>query len=362
MATNKTGGGVGTTRTRSGHLVIKGSAKGAPSAKQTAPLFLGGKDTVQDYLKSIGQYDLLSREQEQALGMAMEAGAEATARLNSEASLTSYERRKLRVAVEKGHQAKNQFVEANLRLVVSEAKRFARQGLQLEDIIQEGSIGLIRAVEKYDWRTGYKLSTYATAWIRQAIRRGIAGSARPIRLPAHAVEAHYSVLEAKRELREQENKREEDISPEDVARVSHLPLEKVKEVFAYPANPQSLSIMLDAEGSSTELQDILPTKNAVEPERAAVDSLEAADLRRLMETVLDERERSVLCMRFGLGYGGNASAESATLEDVGKHHGCTRERARQIEVRALMKLRLAQQAGNVLDQPPPSSALRESVI
>jgi len=342
MVANKTGGGVGTTRTRDGRLVLKGQAKRQPMNMK--PLFLGAKDTVQDYLNSMGQYDLLTWEQEQMLGQAMEAGRAAAEKLALADNLSSYEKRKLRIAVEDGKIAKNQFIEANLRLVVSEAKRIPRQGMPLEDLIQEGNIGLMRAVEKYDWRTGYKFSTYATAWIRQFIRRGIAGSARSIRLPAHAVESYYAVLEAKRVLREQEGKREDDITPEDVARVSQLPLKKVKEVLSYPANPQSLSMLVDAEGG-TELQDMLPEQTAEEPDAAVISNMRAADVHRLMATALNEREISVLRMRFGMSEHGELSGDGSTLEEIGQYHGCTRERARQIEAQALMKLRQAQ--GNI---------------
>jgi RNA polymerase primary sigma factor len=276
-------------------------------------------DPVRMYLKEIGRVPLLSMEQEKALAMRIEA-SELEASKNGAADLR---------ILEDGEEAKRQLTEANLRLVVSIAKKYVGRGMLFLDLIQEGNLGLIRAVEKFDYRKGYKFSTYATWWIRQAITRALADQARTIRIPVHMVETINRLIKVSRQLL-QEYGREPTV--EDIAEAMGLTPEKVREVMKISQEPISLETPIGEEEDS-HLGDFIEDQEAVAPAEAASVML----LKEKMHDVLanlTERERKVLVLRFGLEDG-----HQRTLEEVGQEFGVTRERIRQIEAKALRKLR-----------------------
>ncbi len=276
-------------------------------------------DPVRMYLKEIGRVPLLSMEQEKSLAMRIEAG-ELEARRNGSADWT---------LVDSGEEAKRQLTEANLRLVVSIAKKYVGRGMLFLDLIQEGNLGLIRAVEKFDYRKGYKFSTYATWWIRQAITRALADQARTIRIPVHMVETINRLIKVSRQLL-QELGREPSV--EEIAEAMSLTPEKVREVMKISQEPISLETPIGEEEDS-HLGDFIEDQEAVAPAEAASVMLLKEKMQDVLQN-LTERERKVLVLRFGLEDG-----HQRTLEEVGQEFGVTRERIRQIEAKALRKLR-----------------------
>ena len=287
------------------------------------------EDLVRLYLNDVGKYALLTKADEVRLAQTVETGSEARAELGGVADLTPSRRHELRRLVRQGEEATQTFVEANLRLVVSIAKRYQAADLPLLDLVQEGNLGLIHAVEKFDWRKGFKFSTYATWWIRQAITRGIANTGRTVRLPVHAGDLLVRVTKARGRLEGTLGRR-----PTIAELAADLDLEehRVVEILRYVAEPMSLSEPLRLD-SDAELGDVVEDRSAVSPFDAAAASLLSDEVAKMLG-VLDERERVILQLRFGLDRG-----EPRTLEEVGIHFKLTRERIRQIEARAMSKLR-----------------------
>ena len=290
-------------------------------------------DPVRMYLKEIGKVNLLTSEEEIALAQAMVAGKEAreqleTAEKNGE-ELAPETRKELNRLIRKGDDAKQRLAEANLRLVVSIAKRYVGRGMQFLDLIQEGNLGLIKAVEKFDFTKGFKFSTYATWWIRQSITRAIADQARTIRIPVHMVETINKVIRVSRQLLQELG---HDPSPEEIAEEMEMPVERVREVLTIAQEPVSLETPIGEEEDS-HLGDFIPDEEASEPSEAASFTLLKEQLREVLHT-LTPREEKVLNLRFGLDDG-----RPRTLEEVGKQFSVTRERIRQIEAKALRKLR-----------------------
>ncbi len=290
-------------------------------------------DPVRMYLKEIGKVDLLTPEQEVDLAQQMGAGAVAKEQLaeleQSGEELPDEVRQELKKTIRTGERAKQQLAEANLRLVVSIAKRYVGRGMLFLDLIQEGNLGLIKAVEKFDYTKGYKFSTYATWWIRQAITRAIADQARTIRIPVHMVETINKVIRVNRQLLQELG---HDPSPEETAEEMGMPVEKVREILKIAQEPVSLETPIGEEEDS-HLGDFLPDEGASEPSEAASFTLLKEQLVEVMST-LTPREEKVLRLRFGIEDG-----RSRTLEEVGKEFNVTRERIRQIEAKALRKLR-----------------------
>jgi RNA polymerase sigma factor (sigma-70 family) len=287
------------------------------------------EDLVRLYLTDIGQYTLLTKDDEVRLAKAIEAGNEAIAELDADDALTAARKRELRRTARKGEEAERQFVQSNLRLVVSIAKKYQASGLPLLDLIQEGNLGLMHAVEKFDWRKGFKFSTYATWWIRQAITRGIANTGRTIRLPVHAGDTLARLQKARSRL---ELKYGRPATLAELAKEVEMPEDKVTEALRFAAEPLSLSEPLREDGDA-ELGDVVEDRSAESPFEVAATALLPEEIARLLAP-LDEREREILKLRFGLDRG-----EPRTLEEVGEHFNLTRERIRQIEARAMSKLR-----------------------
>jgi RNA polymerase sigma factor (sigma-70 family) len=301
--------------------------KGAAVAKDRVER--DDEDLVRLYLTDIGQYTLLTKDDEVRLAKAIEAGKEATTQLDGEKTLTPSKRRELRRTAGRGETAERQFVQSNLRLVVSIAKKYQASGLPLLDLIQEGNLGLMHAVEKFDWRKGFKFSTYATWWIRQAITRGIANTGRTIRLPVHAGDTLARLQKARSRL---ELKYGRPATLAELSREVEMPEDKVTEALRFAAEPLSLSEPLREDGDA-ELGDVVEDRSAESPFEVAATALLPEEIARLLAP-LDEREREILKLRFGLDRG-----EPRTLEEVGEHFNLTRERIRQIEARAMSKLR-----------------------
>ncbi len=295
--------------------------EGEPEEEQEEPIpdGLSLDDPVRMYLKEIGRVPLLSMEQEKSLAMRIEAGE-----LELQKNGTADSR-----LVADGEEAKRQLTEANLRLVVSIAKKYVGRGMLFLDLIQEGNLGLIRAVEKFDYRKGYKFSTYATWWIRQAITRALADQARTIRIPVHMVETINRLIKVSRQLL-QELGREPSV--EEIAEAMALTPEKVREVMKISQEPISLETPIGEEEDS-HLGDFIEDQEAVAPAEAASVMLLKEKMADVLQN-LTERERKVLVLRFGLEDG-----HQRTLEEVGQEFGVTRERIRQIEAKALRKLR-----------------------
>jgi RNA polymerase sigma factor (sigma-70 family) len=287
------------------------------------------EDLVRLYLTDIGQYPLLTKDDEVRLAQAIEAGAAARAEMEAAASLTPARKRELRRQVKGGEDAERTFVQSNLRLVVSIAKKYQASGLPLLDLIQEGNLGLMHAVEKFDWRKGFKFSTYATWWIRQAITRGIANTGRTIRLPVHAGDTLARLQKARARL---ELKLGRPATLAELSAEVEMPEDKVTEALRFAAEPLSLSEPLREDGDA-ELGDVVEDRSAESPFEVAATALLPEEIARLLSP-LDEREREILKLRFGLDRG-----EPRTLEEVGEHFNLTRERIRQIEARAMSKLR-----------------------
>ncbi len=290
----------------------------------------GVDDPVRMYLKEIGKVDLLTSDEEIALAQDMGLGAEAAATLAEAGDdLDEATRAELEKAVKKGERAKQRLAEANLRLVVSIAKRYVGRGMLFLDLIQEGNLGLIKAVEKFDYVKGFKFSTYATWWIRQAITRAIADQARTIRIPVHMVETINKVIRVNRQLLQELG---HDPTPEETAEELGMPVEKVREILKIAQEPVSLETPIGEEEDS-HLGDFIPDEDASEPAEAASYTLLKEQLIDVLDT-LTPREEKVLKLRFGLEDG-----RTRTLEEVGKEFNVTRERIRQIEAKALRKLR-----------------------
>ena len=290
-------------------------------------------DPVRMYLKEIGRVPLLTADEEVALATAMSAGREAQERLDEAEedgiAIPEEEMPALKAAIREGTKAKQALAEANLRLVVSIAKRYVGRGMLFLDLIQEGNLGLIKAVEKFDYTKGYKFSTYATWWIRQAITRAIADQARTIRIPVHMVETINKVIRVSRQLLQQLG---HDPSPEEISEEMGMPVDKVREILKIAQEPVSLETPIGEEEDS-HLGDFIPDEGASEPSEAASFTLLKEQLVDVLST-LTPREEKVLKLRFGIEDG-----RTRTLEEVGKEFNVTRERIRQIEAKALRKLR-----------------------
>jgi len=298
----------------------------------------GIDDPVRMYLKEIGKVNLLTPEEEIELAQDMGAGDAAKEQMEEigkarengeEVSLTPEEEAALKKAIKKGEAAKQRLAEANLRLVVSIAKRYVGRGMLFLDLIQEGNLGLIKAVEKFDYTKGYKFSTYATWWIRQAITRAIADQARTIRIPVHMVETINKVIRVSRQLLQELG---HDPTPEEIAEEMSMPVDKVREILKIAQEPVSLETPIGEEEDS-HLGDFIPDEDASEPSEAASFTLLKEQLVDVLST-LTPREEKVLKLRFGIEDG-----RTRTLEEVGKEFNVTRERIRQIEAKALRKLR-----------------------
>jgi RNA polymerase primary sigma factor len=294
-------------------------------------------DGVRMYLREIGQVDLLTAEDERRLAQLIEAGHLAARRID--AGTDEGERRMLLRVVTRGERAKSELTQANLRLVVSIAKRYSNRGMQLLDLIQEGNLGLMRAVDKFDHTKGFKFSTYATWWIRQAITRAIADQARTIRVPVHMVETINRLSRVQRQLLQDLGR---EPSVEEIARELDVTPDRVREIQRVAQEPVSLETPVGEEDDS-ELGDFIEDAKAVDPRVAVSDLIQREELREVLDT-LTQRERRVLEMRFGLG-----GEEPCTLEEVGQRFGVTRERIRQIEARTLNKLKAIRDAQKLRD-------------
>lgn len=298
------------------------------------------EDPVRMYLKEIGKVPLLSADEEIELAQNMEDGAVAIEKINvlkgrldgaseEEKAEIKEEIKTLQKDVDKGADAKKRLAEANLRLVVSIAKRYVGRGMLFLDLIQEGNLGLIKAVEKFDYKKGYKFSTYATWWIRQAITRAIADQARTIRIPVHMVETINKLIRVSRQLLQELGR---EPSPEEIAKEMSMPVDRVREILKISQEPVSLETPIGEEEDS-HLGDFIKDDNVPVPADAAAFTLLKKQLEEVLGT-LTEREQKVLTLRFGLEDG-----RARTLEEVGKEFNVTRERIRQIEAKALRKLR-----------------------
>lgn len=288
-------------------------------------------DPVKDYLKQIGKVPLLNAAQEVDLSKRIEAGVFAQALLNDPSlSNKKYNPKQLEIIAADGREAKNQMLEANLRLVVSLAKRYTGKGMLFLDLIQEGNLGLIRAVEKFDYTKGYKFSTYATWWIRQAITRSMADQARTIRIPVHMVEVINKVTRVQRQMLQDLGR---EPTPEELAKEVDITPEKLLDIQKYGKEPISLSTPLGEDGDS-EFGDLIEDTGAAEPADAVAFVMLQEALDQLLDT-LSEREAGVIKMRFGLVGDGKPK----TLDEIGKEYGVTRERIRQIEAKTMAKLR-----------------------
>ena len=296
---------------------------------QTATITGATADPVKDYLKQIGKVALLNAELEVELAKRIEAGLFAEEKLAGKRKLAKDTERDLRWVVKDGQKAKSHLLEANLRLVVSLAKRYTGRGMQFLDLIQEGNLGLIRAVEKFDYTKGYKFSTYATWWIRQAITRAMADQARTIRIPVHMVEVINKLARVQRQLLQDLGR---EPTPEELARELDMTPEKVVEVQKYGREPISLSTPLGEDGDS-EFGDLIEDTEAVVPADAVGFTMLQRELERILQS-LDPREAGVIKSRFGLGDG-----VQKTLDQIGEEFGVTRERIRQIESKTMSKLR-----------------------
>jgi RNA polymerase primary sigma factor len=291
-------------------------------------------DPVKMYLQEIGRIPLLSAQQEVELALRIEARGRALARLSGDEELSAADRAVLGREVKVGEQAQQRLVESNLRLVVSIAKRYVGRGMNLLDLVQEGNLGLIRAVEKFDYRRGFKFSTYATWWIRQGVTRALADQSRTIRVPVHMAETINALVRVQRTLVQDLGR---DPTVDEIAAEMDMSPERVAELQRIAMDPVSLETPL-GEGDDSTLGDFVEDIDAVVPVDAAAFRL-LQDYMGLALEVLSERERTVLGMRYGLD-----GSQPATLEQVGDHFGITRERVRQIETKALAKLRHPQRA------------------
>ena len=320
----------------------KRSSRARARRADTSTVMLTG-DPVRMYLKEIGKVDLLTASEEVNLAMKIEAGTEATQKLedfeDEKIELSRAEQRRLMRIEQVGLDAKQQLISANLRLVVSIAKRYVGRGMLFLDLIQEGNLGLIRAVEKFDYTKGFKFSTYATWWIRQAITRAIADQARTIRIPVHMVETINKLIRVQRQLLQDLGR---DPTPEEIGAEMGMSPDRVREIQKISQEPVSLETPIGEEEDS-QLGDFIEDSTAIAPPDAASDSM----LREPLEQVLDglaDRERKVIKFRFGLEDG-----RPRTLEEVGREFGVTRERIRQIESKTLAKLRHPSRSSRLKD-------------
>lgn len=302
-----------------------GGYRGRSSSRAADP----EEDIIRMYMADIGKHALLTKDDEVRLAQQIEAGSEAAYMLENGRDLSTAKKRELKMAVRAAEEANTLFVQSNLRLVVSIAKRYQASGMPLLDLIQEGNLGLMHAVEKFDWRKGFKFSTYSTWWIRQAITRGIANSGRMIRLPVHM---HDSLTRVQRARSRLEQKTNGQVTIEALANELELPIEKVVEILRCALDPLSLSEPL-REDSDAELGDMIADRTMVSVDEQIVRAFMPEEIHKLLAG-LDSREREIITLRFGLDRG-----EPRTLEDVGEHFNLTRERIRQIEARAMSKLR-----------------------
>ena len=286
-------------------------------------------DPVKDYLKLIGRVPLLNAELEVKLSLEVEAGLFAEEKLATDKKMDKKLKREYEQLVLIGRRAKNHLLEANLRLVVSLAKRYTGRGMLFLDLIQEGNLGLIRAVEKFDYTKGYKFSTYATWWIRQAITRAMADQARTIRIPVHMVEVINKLARVQRQMLQDLGR---EPTPEELAKELDMTPEKVVEVQKYGREPISLHTPLGEEGDS-EFGDLIEDSEAIEPGEHVLFTTLQTELHQVLDT-LSEREKGVIMMRIGLSDG-----QAKTLDEIGKVYGVTRERIRQIESKTMSKLR-----------------------
>ena len=307
--------------------------------QQTTAIAGATADPVKDYLKQIGKVALLNAELEVELAKRIEAGLFAEEKLATEKKIPAELRRDLNRVVKDGQRAKAHLLEANLRLVVSLAKRYTGRGMQFLDLIQEGNLGLIRAVEKFDYTKGYKFSTYATWWIRQAITRAMADQARTIRIPVHMVEVINKLARVQRQLLQDLGR---EPSPEELARELDMTPEKVVEVQKYGREPISLSTPLGEDGDS-EFGDLIEDTEAVVPAEAVGYSMLQRELERILDS-LTPREAGVIRARYGLGDG-----VQKTLDQIGEEFGVTRERIRQIEQKTMAKLKHPSRANGLRD-------------
>ena len=296
-------------------------------------------DSVHTYLKSIGRTSLLTAEQEVNLAKRIEAGLFAEHKLDSEPDLSEEYRRELELVAEDGRRAKAHMLEANLRLVVSVAKKYSDRGLSLLDVVQEGNLGLIRAVEKFDYTKGYKFSTYAMWWIRQAIQRGFADSARTIRLPVHVLEMLSKLSRVERDMHQRLGR---EPTPEELAVELDRTPDQIEELLRTSRQPISLDSTIGEDGE-TSIGDLIEDTDAPEASELVDRQLMADQLRHALDA-LTPREATIMAMRFGL-YDGNPH----TLDEIGRALGLTRERIRQLEKQSLSKLRHPSRAQPLLD-------------
>jgi RNA polymerase primary sigma factor len=328
-------------------VLPKVSTRASKTAKKRQPsdsaaVLLTG-DPVRMYLKEIGKVSLLTAPEEIDLAMKIEAGLEASAQLEDayrkKVELERREKRRLTRVEQVGLDAKQQLIEANLRLVVSIAKRYVGRGMLFLDLIQEGNLGLIRAVEKFDYTKGFKFSTYATWWIRQAITRAIADQARTIRIPVHMVETINKLVRIQRQLLQELGR---EPTPEEIGERMEMPAERIREIQKISQEPVSLETPIGEEEDS-QLGDFIEDSAAVVPPDAASFSMLQEQLGKVLDG-LAERERKVISLRFGLEDG-----HPRTLEEVGREFGVTRERIRQIESKTLAKLRHPSRSSKLKD-------------
>ncbi|KMS86798.1 sigma-70 family RNA polymerase sigma factor [Prauserella rugosa] len=291
-------------------------------------------DLVRVYLNGIGKTALLSAAEEVDLAKRIEAGVYAQHLLDTAEDLSDERRWELRMVARDGRRAKNHLLQANLRLVVSLAKRYTGRGMPLLDLIQEGNLGLIRAVEKFDYAKGFKFSTYATWWIRQAITRGMADQGRTIRLPVHLVEQVNKLARIKRDLHQKHGR---EATNEELAAESGIAVEKVANLLDHARDPVSLDMPVGNE-EDAPLGDFIEDSEAADAESSVIAGLLHDDMRRVLGT-LDEREQNVIRMRYGLDDG-----QPRTLDQIGRHFGLSRERVRQIEREVMTKLRQGERA------------------
>ena len=311
----------------SGFVLTASDDDDAPAQRVVTPGATA--DPVKDYLKQIGKVSLLNAQQEVDLAMRIEAGLYAEHKLTENPDMDKDLKKAMRWVVHDGKRAKNHLLEANLRLVVSLAKRYTGRGMLFLDLIQEGNLGLIRAVEKFDYSKGFKFSTYATWWIRQAITRAMADQARTIRIPVHMVEVINKLARVQRQMLQDLGR---EPTPEELGKELDMTPEKVIEVQKYGREPISLHTPLGEDGDS-EFGDLIEDSEAVVPADAVSFTLLQEQLHSVLDT-LSEREAGVVAMRFGMTDG-----QPKTLDEIGKVYGVTRERIRQIESKTMSKLR-----------------------
>ncbi len=312
---------------QAGFTISEGDDEDAP--EQTVTVAGATADPVKDYLKQIGKVSLLNAAEEVELAKRIEAGLFSDEKLAHDSRISVKLRDELEWISEDGMRAKNHLLEANLRLVVSLAKRYTGRGMLFLDLIQEGNLGLIRAVEKFDYTKGFKFSTYATWWIRQAITRAMADQARTIRIPVHMVEVINKLARVQRQMLQDLGR---EPTPDELARELDMTPEKVVEVQKYGREPISLHTPLGEDGDS-EFGDLIEDSEAIVPADAVSFTLLQEQLHQVLDT-LSEREAGVVSMRFGLTDG-----QPKTLDEIGKVYGVTRERIRQIESKTMSKLR-----------------------